>query len=244
DGAPRLSIRSAAGAADHRAHRGRSGRRRAGLAAQERFADRAGHAVVEVRGEPRPHAPRELGVRARPLGVPHGLPGVPPRGAGGRQLPARLRQLHLRPGDHRSGGLGRLSHQRDRGAHALLPGSLLGELLGLDGLRNQDHHDALLVLAAPHGAEALAALRQPPRALHEVDLGNGGALKWGPPGPHASAPGEPTTCEAWWSTIFQPSASRWKMFVAMTDVTDTRPRTWERMFSVQVTQARLPETAS
>src|SRR2546421_580707 len=55
----------------------------------------------------------------------------------------------------------------------------------------------------------------------------------GTPRRHASALGEPTTCDAWWSTILQPSASRWKMFVAMTDVTDTRPRTWERMFSVQ-----------
>src|SRR5262249_37712774 len=137
------------------------------------------------------------------------------------------------------------------------------------------HHDALLVLAAPHGAEALAALRQPARPLHEVDLKEWGPRhgpayqakgatppSWSPPAqtfgaprrsrgaprhrgsPHPSAAAEPTTCEAWWSTIFQPSASRWKMFVAMTDVTDTRPRTWERMFSVQVTQARLPETAS
>ena len=80
DGPSRLPVRSHPGAPDHRAHRARRGRSRPGLAARgRRLGDRAGDAVVEVRGQPVPDRGGEPGLRSPPVRVPHRLPRVQPR---------------------------------------------------------------------------------------------------------------------------------------------------------------------
>src|SRR5947208_7082914 len=60
----------------------------------------------------------------------------------------------------------------------------------------------------------------------------------------AASGGEARTCEAWWCTIRHPSGPRSKRLVASTLVTDTRPSTAERMFSVHVTQAKSPAASA
>src|SRR4029450_10245798 len=78
DGAPRLSVRPAAGSADHRTDRTWGGRRRVRLATEERFGAGPGDALVEVFLETLSHAPREPDVRSVPVRVPHGVPRLPP----------------------------------------------------------------------------------------------------------------------------------------------------------------------
>src|SRR6266850_892029 len=120
-GPSRLSVRSAAGSADHRSDRAWGGRRRVRLAIEERFGAGPGDALVEVFLEPLPHEPRESDVRSVALRVPHGLPRLPSGGAGDRQPRAELGRLHLRSADRGPDRRLRLPDRRDRGADAVLP---------------------------------------------------------------------------------------------------------------------------
>src|SRR5262249_5694162 len=102
--------------------------------------------------------------------VPHRLSRLPPRRSRDGQLQSQWRQLHLRPGDHRAGGRGGISHLRNRRAHALLPRGLLGVVRRLHRLWPAHPRCRLLVSAQQVGPPALAPVRQSARALHASEL--------------------------------------------------------------------------
>src|SRR6185369_8994686 len=157
--APRLPVRPDPGAADHRPHRARRGGPGPRLAPGRGLGGPAGDAVVEVPRQPLPHRGGERGLRPAPLRVPHRLPRVRPASAGGGELSHELGRLRLRPGDRGPGGLGALPDRGDPGAGALLPGGVLGELLGLLRVRSQDPLGGGPLPPAPLRHQAVA----PPR---------------------------------------------------------------------------------
>src|SRR5207302_694603 len=69
------------------------------------------------------------------------------------------------PGDRRAGRRGRVPHRRDRGADALLQGSLAGELRRLVDLRPPHPHRVLLVHAASQRRPPLPPVLEPARPL-------------------------------------------------------------------------------
>src|SRR5207245_7762144 len=130
-----------------------------------------GHAVVEVRVEPLPDLGREYGVRSSPFRVPHRVPRRPARGAGDGELPDELGRLHLRSRDRGAGRGLRLPDRRDRGAHALLPRGVVGELHGVGRVRAEDSGAHRPLPAARAGLRPLAGVREPARALHPASDG-------------------------------------------------------------------------
>ena len=114
----------------------RQGRRGSGLAAARRAApDAAGHAVVEILFQPLPDRARESRVRPESLRISHRVSRVPPRGPGGVEPADELRQVHLRPGDHRADRQPGFPHRRSAGPDALLRPGLVGVLRRQHALR-------------------------------------------------------------------------------------------------------------
>src|SRR5207244_1359738 len=117
-----------------------------------------------------PDVGREPRVRAAAVRVSHRVSRLPEGSPRDRQLPDQLRRVRLRPGDHRPGGGGALSHRGDRGAHALLSRGVLRELSRVHRLRAAHPRRPLLVPPQQVGSPALAPVRQPPRPLHAPRL--------------------------------------------------------------------------
>src|SRR5439155_15985496 len=125
--------------------------------------------------EPLTHVLQESDVRSVALRVPHGLPRLPPAGAGDGEPLAELGRFHLRSADRGPDRVLGLPDRRDRGADPLLPRSVVGELLGLGRVRSAYPLAPRPLPSAPARRVALAGLRQPPRAIHAAPAGSDGA---------------------------------------------------------------------